>query len=132
LETILNTFPHTSIESDNQVFNFSRINNSAVSTSSADYILLLNSDTEVINPEWLENLVAEAEAPDVAAVGACLLYPDDTIQHAGVIVGLGGVAEHAHKHYDAGENGYFNKLICSQEVMACTAACLLVNRELFI
>lgn len=132
LVTILNTFPRTNIESDNQPFNFSRINNSAVSGSSADYILFLNSDTEVINAEWLENLVAEAEAPDVAAVGACLLYPDDTIQHAGVIVGLGGVAEHAHKHYDAGEKGYFNKLICSQEVMACTAACLLVNRDLFI
>lgn len=132
LETILNTFPQTSIEVYHQAFNFSRINNSAVSGSSAEYILFLNSDTEVINAEWLENLVSEAEAPDVAAVGACLLYPDDTIQHAGVIVGLGGVAEHAHKHYDAGEEGYFNKLICSQEVMACTAACLLINRELFI
>jgi O-antigen biosynthesis protein len=132
LEKILNTFPQTSIEAYHEDFNFSRINNSAVSGSSADYILFLNSDTEVINAGWLENLVAEAEAPDVAAVGACLLYPDETIQHAGVIIGLGGVAEHAHKHYDAGEKGYFNKLICSQEVMACTAACLLVNRELFI
>lgn len=131
LQKICREFPRITLDEDRQPFNFSRINNEAALKSTAKYILFLNSDTEVINTDWLENLVSEAEAPMVAAVGACLLYPDDTVQHAGVIVGLGGVAEHAHKHYDACERGYFNKLICSQEVLACTAACLLVNRELF-
>ena len=78
-------------------FNFGRLNNFAVSQVKSDFVALLNNDLTVINPDWLEEMVGQALQPKVGAAGARLIYPDDRIQHAGVILGGGGVAAHAHK-----------------------------------
>ena len=94
-------------------------------------MLLLNNDTEVIKPEWLTQLVGCAQQERVGCVGAKLLYPDDRIQHAGVILGLGGVAGHSHKYLQNTETGYFCRPILTQCVSAVTAACLLVRRDIY-
>jgi GT2 family glycosyltransferase len=112
-------------------FNFSRINNYAVSKASGEYLLFLNNDTEVVSTDWLEAMVEQAQRPPIGAVGALLLYPDGTVQHAGVIVGLGGVAGHSHKHYPADSPGYYFMLKAINNYSAVTAACLMVRREVF-
>ncbi|WBA17124.1 glycosyltransferase family 2 protein [Salinivibrio kushneri] len=112
-------------------FNYSAINNYAVKQAAGDIIGLVNNDVEVINPEWLTEMVSHAQRPDIGCVGAMLYYPSDVIQHAGVIVGLGGVAGHSHKHYPRGSGGYFNRLKVIQNYSAVTAACLLVRRVVF-
>jgi O-antigen biosynthesis protein len=112
-------------------FNYSAINNYAVSKSKADYILLLNNDTEVITSEWLTAMLEQAQRPEVGAVGAKLLYPDSRVQHAGVILGM-GVAGHSHKlSYDS-EYGYFSQLSVIRNYSAVTAACLLVSRKKYL
>lgn len=115
----------------NEIFNYSAINNWAVSKCDSDYILFLNNDTEVINKGWLTNMVKEIQRPEVGAVGALLLYPDNTVQHAGVIVGVGHVAGHAHRNYKSDSMGYLNRLVCVQEYTGVTAACLLTKKQLF-
>lgn len=112
-------------------FNYSRINNVAVAQVDADIIGLLNNDIEVITPDWIEAMVRHAARPDVGAVGAMLYYPDDTIQHAGVIVGLGGVAGHAYPHRPRGSRGHCGRLQLPQDLSAVTAACLLVRRAAY-
>lgn len=112
-------------------FNFSRINNYGVSKSSGDYLLFLNNDTEVITADWLEAMLEQAQRQPIGAVGAKLLYPDNTIQHAGVIVGLGGVAGHSHKYFPADAPGYFYTLQTINNFSAVTAACLMVRRAVF-
>ncbi len=112
-------------------FNFSAINNYAVARSTGTYVVLLNNDTEVITPDWLEAMVEQAQRPSVGAVGAKLLYDDRTIQHAGVIVGLGGVAGHSHKHLACDDPGYFYTPHTVNNYSAVTAACLMVRREVF-
>lgn len=112
-------------------FNFSRINNYGVSKSSGDYLLFLNNDTEIITADWLEAMLEQAQRPPIGAVGAKLLYPDNTIQHAGVIVGLGGVAGHSHKYFPADAPGYFYTLQTVNNFSAVTAACLMVRRTVF-
>lgn len=112
-------------------FNYSAINNFGVTFATGDYVLLLNNDTEVITPNWLEEMLMYAQREDVGAVGAKLFYPDDTIQHAGVIVGLGGVAAHSHRLYPGDNVGYVGRLIVAQDLSAVTAACLLVKRRIF-
>ena len=92
-------------------------------------MLLLNNDTEVIDPDWLTTMVRWILQPNVGAVGAKLLYPNDTIQHAGVVLGLGGFAGHGHLHEPAESSGYFNRLFLTHEVGAATAACLLTRRD---
>ena len=108
-------------------FNFSRINNFGRRFAHGRYLLLLNNDIEVINGEWLTQMVAETGQPGVAACGAMLYYPDDTIQHAGIITGLGGYAGHSHKYHRRGSSGYLFRLATVQDFSACTAACLLVR-----
>ncbi len=112
-------------------FNFSSLNNFAARQILADYLLFLNNDIEVITPEWLEELLGLGQRPDVGAVGCLLCFGNDTVQHGGVIVGIGGVAGHAHKHFFCGENGYFGRLKIVQNFSAVTAACMLVRKSVF-
>jgi len=111
------------------VFNFSAVNNAAARTANGDLLCLLNNDTEVIEPEWLSEMVRWIQQPDVGIVGAKLLYPNDTIQHAGVVLGLGGLAGHGHHQLDRDEYGYFSRLTMTHEVGAVTGACLLTRRD---
>jgi GT2 family glycosyltransferase len=115
----------------NVPFNFSEINNFAVSRSSGEYLLFLNNDTEIITEDWLEAMIEQAQRPSIGAVGAKLLYADKTVQHAGVIIGLGGVAGHSHKYFPADDPGYFYTLQTVNNFSAVTAACLMVRRDVF-
>ncbi len=112
-------------------FNFSALNNFAVRQVGSDYLVFLNNDTEVISPQWLDEMVGLGQRQDVGAVGCLLFYDNDTVQHGGVIIGIGGIAGHAHKHYSADEEGYFGRLKVVQNLSAVTAACLLVRRQVF-
>ena len=112
-------------------FNFSAICNHGARAAKGDYILLLNNDVKVITPDWLEQMLMFAQRSDVGAVGAMLYYPDDTIQHAGVIIGIGGVAGHSHKCYPRGQHGYFCRLSLAQDLSAVTGACCLVPRRVW-
>lgn len=112
-------------------FNFSAINNYGASFAKGEYLLLLNNDMEVLSPDWLQEMLMFAQRDDVGAVGAKLYYPDDTIQHAGVILGIGGVAGHSHKYYKRNEPGYFGRLVVAQDLSAVTAACVLMKRTVY-
>lgn len=111
-------------------FNYSKINNYAVEHSRGEYLLFLNNDTEVLTHDWIEAMVEQAQRPSIGAVGALLLYPNDTIQHAGVVM-IGGVAEHHHKHYRSSDIGYFGQIKSINNYSAVTAACLMCRREVF-
>ena len=113
-------------------FNYSAINNYAVSQcDDSDYVLLLNNDTEVINDGWLTEMLSIAQQEDVGCVGAKLYYSNNLIQHAGVILGVGGVAGHSHKYFANQSNGYFSRLKLRQDISAVTAACLLVKKSIY-
>ncbi|NEP59972.1 MAG: glycosyltransferase [Symploca sp. SIO2G7] len=112
-------------------FNFSKINNYAVEHCQGEYLLFLNNDTEVVTPDWLEAMVEQAQRPSIGAVGAMLLYPDKTVQHAGVVGGIGGVAGHSHKYYTSDSPGYFGQLQTINNYSAVTAACLMCRRNVF-
>lgn len=112
-------------------FNYSAINNFGVAHAQGEYIVLLNNDTEVIAPDWLQKMLGFAQRDDVGAVGARLLYSDQTIQHAGVIIGFCGVAGHAFAHMPSTEVGYMNRAVAAQNVSAVTAACLMMKKSLF-
>ena len=112
-------------------FNYSAINNFGVSYAKGEYILLLNNDVEIINGSCLEEMLMFAQRKDVGAVGAKLYYSDDTVQHAGVILGLGGTAGHAHKHFGRSHPGYMARASIAQNLTACTAACLMMRRDVF-
>ena len=112
-------------------FNYASINNAAVRLAAGDLVCLLNNDTEVITSDWLEEMVSQVLRPGVGAVGAKLLYGDRSVQHAGAILGIGGVAGHGHKHSPEGSHGYFSRLAVTHEVGAVTGACLLTRRDLW-
>ncbi|GAB6855071.1 glycosyltransferase family 2 protein [Asaia astilbis] len=113
-------------------FNYSRLNNIAAQTCQSEFLLFLNNDVFVEQRNWLRLMVNEALAGDrVAAVGARLLYPNQTIQHAGVVVGPAGVGAHAHRGCGPEDYGYIGRILLSHEVTAVTAACMLVRREVF-
>lgn len=112
-------------------FNYSAINNFAASHANGEIIGLINNDVEVITPGWLTEMTSHAMRDDVGCVGAMLYFHNDTIQHAGVITGIGGVAGHSHKHYKRGDYGYFSRLKVVQNLSAVTAACLLVRKSVF-
>ena len=107
---------------DDEPFNFSRLNNLAAARARGAVLCFLNNDVEVISPDWLEEMVSLAVRPGVGAVGAMLYYPDDTIQHAGVVLGMGGVAAHAHRHCPRGMPGHFGRAGLTQAMSAVTAA----------
>jgi glycosyltransferase involved in cell wall biosynthesis len=110
-------------------FNYSAINNFAIGHAKGELICLLNNDIVVINEDWLDELVSHGMRPEVGAVGAMLYYPDDTVQHAGIVAGIGGVAGHSHKCFRRGESGYFGRLHLVHNVSGVTGACLLTRRE---
>jgi O-antigen biosynthesis protein len=112
-------------------FNYAAINNFAATQAAGEHLLLLNNDMTVITPDWLETLLEHSQRPEVGAVGAKLHYPDDTVQHGGVIVGVGGIAGHAHKHFQRHHPGYFTRLCLIQNLSAVTAACLMVKKSLY-
>ena len=112
-------------------FNYSAINNFAARRASGEYLLLLNNDVFFTRAGWLERMIGVAFRAEVGAVGLKLLYPDNTVQHCGVVVGNGGVAGHAFAHLPADEPGYLARAACTQEVSAGTAACLLVRLKTF-
>ena len=113
-------------------FNYSAINNYGIQNAvSGEYILLLNNDTEVITPDWLQEMLMFAQRQDVGAVGAMLHYPNDTIQHAGVILGIGGMAGHSHKHFDRGESGFVYRANIAQNLSAVTGACMMIRRAVW-
>lgn len=112
-------------------FNYSAINNFGIRNSNGEYLVLLNNDTQIITPDWIEEMLGECQREDVGIVGAKLLYPDDTVQHAGVIIGLGGIAGHAMVDIGKEEPGYFAKALIQQDLSAVTAACLMVKRKVF-
>jgi O-antigen biosynthesis protein len=112
-------------------FNFSRLNNAAVREARGAVLAFLNNDIEVTHEDWLDEMVALALRPEAGCVGAKLLYPDGRLQHAGVVIGLGGVAGHVHRFAPGDHPGYLEKLRAAHEVSAVTAACLVIRRHVF-
>ncbi|MGC6768402.1 glycosyltransferase family 2 protein [Enterococcus sp. LJL51] len=112
-------------------FNYSKINNIAAANSNGKYVLFLNNDTQVIAEDWMTRMVSYAQFDRVGCVGAKLYYPDKTIQHAGVIMGLGNVAGHGHHYFPNGDIGYFGQLYLDVDYLAVTAACVLLKKADF-
>ena len=112
-------------------FNYSAINNFGISYAKGDYILCLNNDITVISPEWMEELLANCQRPEVGIVGARLYYPDNTIQHAGIVLGMGGCAGSLFVGLARSRGGYLHKAALQQDLSAVTAACFMVKKEAF-
>jgi len=112
-------------------FNFSDINNYAVSQVNSEYLILLNNDTEVISPDWIETMLEFAQRKDVGAVGALLYYPNDTVQHGGIFLGMKGVAGHSHIGLSKDSMGYFGRLKTIQNLSAVTADCLMSKKTIY-
>ncbi len=112
-------------------FNYSAINNHGVNFAAGKYLIFLNNDTEVISPNWIEEMLMYAQREDVGAVGAKLYFNDDTIQHAGVIIGIDGTGGHGHKFFPRGHNGYAGRASIVQNVSAVTGACMMVSKRAF-
>lgn len=112
-------------------FNYSALNNFGASFAKGEYLVLLNNDTEIITGDWLDELLGHCQRKEVGIVGAKLFYPDDTIQHAGVIIGRGGLAGHAMVGLPREDVGYFRKASMQANMSAVTAACLMVKKEVF-
>lgn len=112
-------------------FNYSSINNFGVGFASGEYLVLLNNDTEVITPNWIEEMLMYCQRPDIGVVGAKLYYPDNTIQHAGVVIGLAGFAGHIFHGASQQDLGYNGNLIHVQNLSAVTAACMMIKKKVF-
>lgn len=112
-------------------FNYSAINNFGEKEASGDYLLFLNNDVEVINPRWMEEMLGNCQRPEVGITGAKLYYPDDTIQHAGTIIGIGGIAGHAFLNMPRSRTGYLHKASIQMNLSAVTAACMMMKRSVF-
>jgi len=117
--------------SESGPFNYSRLNNHAAKQARGDILVFLNNDTEIDDPGWLTEMVSHAARTEVGAVGARLWYPDGTLQHGGVVLGLGGVAGHAFPHIPRGHPGYFNRAMLQQNCSAVTGACMAVRKTVF-
>ncbi len=130
-DSILEKYPSCTMLRYQGEFNFSRINNFGRAHAKGEYLLMLNNDVEIINPDWLTEMLMQASRPGAAICGAMLYYPDDTIQHAGVITGLGGYAGHSHKYKKRGGSGYMFRAATVQDLSCVTAACLLVRTSVF-
>ena len=112
-------------------FNFSRINNFAVTSAKGEYIIFLNDDTSIISQNWMECMLEHSTKPNVGAVGALLFYPNDTIQHAGVLIGIGGITSHAFEGLPRSDNGYKGLVQTIRECSAVTGACLMIKKSVF-
>ena len=123
--------PHVRVLEWAKPFNYAAVNNYAAARARGELLLFLNNDVEAINPDWLEAMVKLAVQPGVGAVGPKLYYPDDTIQHAGIVVGMGGVAGHSHLNYPRQAAGHMQRLTYTQNVAAVSGACLLTPKPVF-
>ena len=130
-DTLRQEHPHIRIIEYPHPFNYSAINNFGIRQARGEVIILLNNDTELLTPDWIEIMLGYAQQRRVGAVGVKLLYPNGTIQHAGVIVGLGGVAGHSHKYYPADHSGYGARLRTVCNYSAVTAACMMFRRDVW-
>jgi len=128
---ILASKENVTVVRDESRFNFSALVNQGVKLANGEIVGLLNNDTEVISPDWMTEMVSQAMRPDVGAVGARLWYPNDHLQHGGLIIGVGGVAGHAHKHLPSGHAGYFGRANLISNFSAVTAACLFIRKNLY-
>lgn len=122
---------HTAVLRDARPFNYAALNNLGAARARGEVLAFLNNDLEALTPDWLEEMVSRAVRPGTGAVGALLYYPDDTVQHAGVILGLGGVAGHLHKHLPRGVPDANSRIRVAQSMGAVTGACLVVRRDAF-
>jgi O-antigen biosynthesis protein len=118
--------------SDDSAFNYSKLNNSAADEACGDVLLLLNNDVEIINNDWLAEMVSHVLRPEIGVVGAKLYYPDDTIQHAGVVLGIHGVAGHVHRFLPKDNAGYFGRANLIQSFSAVTGACMAVRKQVYL
>lgn len=118
-------------DSKNQGFNYSAINNWGVTKAKGEYLLFLNNDVEIIRENWIEEMLGNCQRQEVGIVGAKLYYPDDTIQHAGIIIGIGGVAGHAFLNLNRNRTGYLHKASLQMNLSAVTAACMMMKRSVF-
>lgn len=130
-EELTNSDSRVTVLRDCSPFNYSALNNRAVNAARGTIVGLLNNDIEIISSNWLNEMVSLAIRPDVGCVGAKLYYPNDTVQHAGVVIGIGGVAGHVFSEASRLSAGYAARLCNRQEYTAVTAACLLVKREIY-
>lgn len=130
-EEVCRKYPQVKIIYWKDDFNYAAINNFGEKNASGEYLVFLNNDVELITPEWLEEMLGYCQREDVGAVGVRLYYPDDTIQHAGVIIGLGGIAGHIFSGTPRKEYGYTARIISTQDLSAVTAACMMTPRKLF-
>ena len=130
-ETLKNRYPNVRILTWKKEFNYSAINNFAAAHAKGEYLLFLNNDVKSINPDWLEEMLGVCQRPEVGGVGAKLIYPDNTIQHAGCVIGMGGIAGHMFVDMPADRTGYLHKASLLQDMSAVTAACLLMKKEVF-
>jgi O-antigen biosynthesis protein len=126
----LTAYPKIRVIRDNYAFNYSALNNYAVTFAKGEILALINDDIEVASVDWLTEMVCHALRPAVGAVGARLWYPNQTLQHAGMVL-VGGVARHVHKHLPKGEAGFNGRAVLTQNFTAVTGACLVVKKELF-
>jgi O-antigen biosynthesis protein len=113
-------------------FNYSAINNAAVSYAKGEFIVLMNNDIEIISPNWLQDLLEHAQREEVGAVGGKLYYPNNSIQHAGIGIGLAGLAGHPYKGYSRNSEGYLNNLLITRNVSAVTGALLMIKKDKFL
>jgi glycosyltransferase involved in cell wall biosynthesis len=127
----LSYHPKIKILQYNKAFNYAAINNYAVHHASGEYLAFLNNDIEVITKNWLNNMLEHAQREEIGIVGAKLYYEDNSIQHGGVILGIGGIAGHAHKYFNKDEHGYFSRLKIIQNYSALTAATIVMKKSIF-
>ncbi len=123
--------PNLRVETYKEAFNYSAINNFGAAFAEGEYLLLLNNDTEVINPDFIKEMLGYCLRPDVGACGARLYYEDGSIQHAGVVVGLGGLAGHVFAKTEHDYHGYMNRISSAQDMSAVTAACMMVRKSVY-
>lgn len=128
---ILRKDPVFTIIRDDRQFNFSALNNRAIEKARGTYVCLMNNDIEILSEQWLEEMMSFAQFDDVGCVGARLWYPDNRLQHAGVLIGFHGVAGHMHKHIKRGETGYAHRAALHQSLSAVTAAVMLVKKSIY-
>ncbi len=130
-EKIQEEFPQVHVVRWEREFNYSAINNFGARFARGEYLLFLNNDTEIIAPRLFEEMLGFCQRPEVGIVGARLLYQDDTIQHAGVVIGFGGIAGHTFIGLHEAENSYFHRAMCAQDYSAVTAACMMTKASVF-
>jgi len=128
----LHHYPNVQLLRYEGIFNYAAINNFGAQHAKGEHLLFLNNDVTVISDRWIEEMLMFSQRGDVGAVGAKLYYPDNTIQHAGVGLGIERLAGHYHKHFPGKHSGYMSRLLCAQNVSAVTGACLMMRKDVFV